>query len=60
MGWGSGARWAIRFRSYNICNGRNGGIESALQGLSHANVDLGIRQDIKVTKGIYTRESGGY
>ena len=28
--------------------------------MSQTNVDLGIFQDKKVTKGIYLRESGGY
>ena len=32
----------IRFGTYNIRNGRNGGLESALWGMSQANVDLGI------------------
>ena len=29
----------IRFGSYNIYNGRNGGLEAALQGMSQANMD---------------------
>ena len=50
----------IRFGTYNIRNGRNGGLESALQGMSQANMDLGIFQETKCTDGIYTRESAGY
>ena len=50
----------IRFGTYNIRNGRNGGLESALRGMSQANMDLGIFQDTKVTDGIYTRRSAGY
>ena len=50
----------IRFGTYNICNGRNGGLESALRGMSQANMDLGIFQEKKLTDGIYTRGSAGY
>ena len=46
---------AIRFVAYNICNGRNGGLESALRGMSQANMDLGIFQETKVIDGVYTR-----
>ena len=34
----------IRFGTYNIRNDRNGGLESALRGVSQANMDLGIFQ----------------
>ena len=50
----------IRFGLYNIYDGRNGGLESTLQGMSQVNMDLGIFQETKVTKGIYMRDSGGY
>ena len=50
----------IRFGTYKICNGRNGGLEAALRGLSQANMDLGILQETKLTNGIYTRGSDGY
>ena len=50
----------IRFGTYNIRNGRNGGLELALQGMSQTNMDLGIFQERKCTEGIYTRESAGY
>ena len=50
----------IRFGTYNIRNGRNGGLESAIRGVSKANMDLGIFQEIKCTDGIYTHESAGY
>ena len=49
----------IRFGTYNIRNGRNGGMDSALRGMSQANMDLGIFQETKYTDGIYTRESAG-
>ena len=44
-------RWVVpnRFGTYNIHNGRNGGLESALRGLSWDNMDLGIFQETKLT-----------
>ena len=50
----------IRFGTYNIRNGRNRGLEAALQGMSQANMDMGILQETKLTDGIYTRRSAGY
>ena len=50
----------IRFGTYNIRNGRNGGLESALRGMYQANMDLDIFQETKVTDGIYTRGLAGY
>ena len=50
----------IRFGTYNIRNGRNGGLEAALWGMSQVNIDLGIFQEMKMTDGIYTRGSDGY
>ena len=50
----------IKFGTYNIRNGRNGGLEAALRGVSQANMDLGILQETKLTDGIYTRGSAGY
>ena len=50
----------IIFVTYNIRNGRNGGLEAALQEMSKANMDLGILQEMKLTDGIYTRRSAGY
>ena len=50
----------IRFGTYNIRNGRKGGLEAALRGMSQANMDLGILQETKITNGIYTRGSAGY
>ena len=46
--------------TYNIRNGSNGGLESALRGMAQANIDLGVFQETKCTDGIYTRESAGY
>ena len=34
----------IHFRTYNIQNGWNGGLESTLRGTSQANMDLGVFQ----------------
>ena len=53
-------RVPIRFRTYNIFNERNRGLELALRGVSQANMDLGIFKETKVTDGIYTRGSAGY
>ena len=50
----------IRFGTYIIRNGQKGGLEAALQGMSQANMDLGILQEIKLTDGVYTRRSAGY
>ena len=50
----------IIFSTYKIRNRRNGGLELALQGMSQANMDLGIFQETKCTEGIYTRESARY
>ena len=45
----------IKFGTYNIRNGRNGGLESALRGMAQANIDLGVFQENKCTDGVYTR-----
>ena len=55
----TGGRVLSRFGTYNIRNGRNRGLESALRGMSQDNMDLGIFQETKVTDGIYTRRSAG-
>ena len=41
----------IQFGSYDMCNGRNRGLESSLGGMSQEDFNLGIFQDIKVTGG---------
>ena len=38
----------IIFVTYNIRNGRNGGLEAALRGMSQANMNLGILQETKL------------
>ena len=50
----------IRFGTYNIRNGRSGGLESALRRMAQANINLGVFKETKCTDGIYTRESAGY
>ena len=50
----------IIFVTYNIRNSRNGGLESALRGMSQANTNLGIFQETKCTDGIYTHVSARY
>ena len=50
----------IRFVTYNIRNGRKGGLESGLRRIYQFNMDLGIFQDTKVTDRIYTRGLNGY
>ncbi len=46
--------------SYNIRNGRKGGLESALQAMKQMGVDCGILLETKLTKGVYTCWSSGY
>ena len=50
----------IIFVTYNIRNGRKGGLKSALRGMSQANMDLSILQETKITNGVYTRGAAGY
>ena len=52
-------RVTIRSGTYNIWNGQNGGLESALRGMSHANMHLVIFQETKATDVIYTCGSDG-
>ena len=44
----------IRFGLYNIRNGHNGGLESALRGMTQANLDLRVLHENKLTGGVYT------
>ena len=50
----------IRFGTYNIRNGRNRGLEYALRGMYQANMNLGVLQETKLKKCIYTRDSSSY
>ena len=53
-------RNTIKLGTYNIRDGRNGGLESALRAMAKGNVDLGVFQETKLPPGIYTRHSSGY
>ena len=48
------------FGAYNIHNSRISGLESALRGMSQANMDLGIFKEKQLTNGVYTCGSAGY
>ena len=50
----------IKFGTYNIRNGRNGGLEAALRGMAQSNIDLGVFQETKCTDGVHTRALDGY
>ena len=50
----------IKFGTYNIRNGRNGGLEAALRGMAQSNIDLGVLQETKCTDGVYTCASSEY
>ena len=60
MGQPTSGTVRISFGTYNIRNGRNGGLESALWDMSQASMDLGIFQETKLTDRIYIRWSAGY
>ena len=45
-----GAICTIRFGTYNIWNGWNMGLESALHGMYQANMELGVFQETKLAK----------
>ena len=68
MGVSTGGGWdniqgvvhPTRFGTYIIQNGWYGGMESALHGMSQANMDLGLFKDTNIKKSIYTREYSGY
>ena len=44
----------IRFGTFNIQNGQNGGLELVLHGMSQGQVDCGVLQETNLTKGVYT------
>jgi hypothetical protein len=46
--------------TYNIRNGCNGGLESALRAMEAMEVDIGVFLESKVTSGIYTQSLSGY
>ena len=50
----------VLFGLYNIRNGFNGGLESALHGMDQANIDPGVFQEMNATGGVYMWGSDGY
>ena len=50
----------VRFGTFNIQNGRNEGLESALCGLVQEQVDCRVIQETKLANGVYMRESRGF
>ena len=50
----------IRFGTFNIRNGQNAGLELALFGMAQGQVDCGVFQVMKLTKGVYTQKSSGF
>ena len=56
----AGGGGGFHFGTYNIQNGRNGRLESALRRMIQENVDVGFFQETKLTEGIYTRFLAGY
>ena len=44
----------------NIRSGRAGGLETALRALRQGNIGIRVLQEMKLTGGIYTRQSSGY
>ena len=53
-------RGTFSVASWNIRSGRNGSLEAALRAMESLGVDIGILQETKLTKGIYTRRFGNY
>ena len=50
----------ISFVTFTVHNGRNGGRELALFSMSQVRADYGVLEETKLTKGVYTQESGGF
>ena len=57
---GLGAKCAIRIASLNICPGRAGGLEVALQATRQGNDGEGILQEENLTDGIHMIFEAGY
>ena len=59
--WTGGYReTVIHSGTYNIWNGRNGGLKSDIWGVSQSKLDLGLFQDTKVAYGVHIHASVGY
>jgi hypothetical protein len=54
---GSGFFTLARF---NVCSGRNGGLESVLRAMAATGVDCGVFTETKIMDNIYTQFSSGY
>ena len=50
----------ICFGTYNIRNGRNGGLKLDMRGMDQENINLGVFQYTKFTDGVHTRMLTGY
>ena len=50
----------ITIATWNIRNGRNGGMESACRALDKSGINIAVFQETKLTNDVYTRSSSGY
>ena len=55
-----GTKKVVRFCTYNIWSGRNGGLELALRRMAQGKVDCGVMHKTKLIYGIYTIDSSGF
>ena len=53
-------RGTFSVASWKIRNGRKGGFEKYLRAMESLDIDIGILQETKLRKGIYTRRYGNY
>jgi hypothetical protein len=53
-------RKKIRMATFNVRNGRQGNLESALRTLKMMNIDSGILEETKIANAFYTRKAFGY
>ena len=51
---------SIRFGSYKICNGCNGGVELALHRMVQVNMDMGVFHETNSMGVIYMQKLSGY
>ena len=55
-----GARTDISIMTWNIRDGRQGGLESAARALMSMHVNIVVVQETKISRGMYTKLSSGY
>ena len=55
-----GSGTLVDVATWNICSGRNGGLESALQAMKVMALDICILTEVKLTASIYAKVSSGY